>query len=107
MKITKHKDGAFSIETSKTNAEIKAMSNEDLILEGQRLFNTGGDLLTLMMIEGELNQRGLQMPCNLDKDMLDEFEKELTVIGKIFQINLGEEDPADIAKKVRKKFEEK
>lgn len=107
MKIKNYKDGTFSIETSKTDAEIKAMSDQDLVNEFQRLSKTYDDPLTLMMIEGELNRRELPISYDIDKNMLDELEKGLTEVGEMFPGNLGRENPADIAKKVRKMFEGK
>lgn len=107
MKIKNYKDGTFSIELSKTDAEIKAMSDQDLVNEFQRLSKTYDNPLILMMIEGELNRRELPIPYDIDKNMLDELEKGLAEIGEIFLVNLGGEDPAVIAKKVREMIEEK
>ena len=108
MKIINHKDGTVSIETDKTDDEIKAMSDEDLITEAIQIIKTGGDPMTLMMLELELDRRGIQLLMPLiDKDVLDEFEKGLTSIGEMFGSNLGGEDPLDIAKKVRKMAEGK
>jgi len=107
MKIINYKDGTVSIETSKTDDEIKAMSNEDLILEAKQLVEKDNDPLVLMMIEFELKRRNIQIQSSIDENILDEFESGLISIGEMFRDNLGGENPSDIAKKVRKMFEEK